>query len=712
MTNSHLCSHCQLPLREFVQRREVNGDDHAFCCYGCCLAFLVKHGSREEPVAAWLLIRLGVATFLAMNIMLFSLMLYSGSVSTLSDSLLQAIHVLLWMFATPVVFFVGGPFMLGAWQAMKRKRVTADSLVALGTLGAYFYSVYQVLSHGKVVYFDTATMVIVLFTVGRYLEAIARVRTTRSLMPMLEAERASATVVNNDKEIQQAVIEISPGSVVRVKPGERVPIDGEVIEGQSNCSEEVLTGQKEDITKQVGSCVYAGSINKNGQLLIRATTSGKNTHWMRISKQIRKTLAHKTLVGEVVDRIAAVFIVAVLILAACTISYWSGQTSFEKGLLAGLAVLIVACPCALGLAAPLATTLGLGQAAQRGIMIRDGGVFEHLARIKGIAFDKTGTLTPGSLQVKNFLATPNEKQIVIQRAAILAAGSSHPKAQAIAQTLHQYRTSSDPYTEFKEHPGQGVSANFDGTVVSMGSLDFMYSMGCKFSQPTFDNDISNISSKVYIGWQGLVHGFFGLIDSVEPEVQPMVKALHNNGLSTCLLSGDLPSAVEVAAKQAGIEEWKAGLMPWDKVNVINEWTQQIGPVAMVGDGINDGPVLAAAKVGIAVGNATDLARASADITLPEQAMGHLPWLIAHAKNVQKTVVTNLIWAFSYNAIALTLAATGLLQPVIAAALMAGSSLVVVINSLASGKEIKEPSTLGQDNQVVVEATNMFAPKKV
>ena len=408
-----LCSHCLLPVRNYGQQREVGGETHTFCCYGCCLAFQVSHGEREEPEAAWLLIRLGVGAFLAMNIMLFSLLLYSGTLVPADDSLVQAIHVLLWILATPVLVILGGPFIHSAWQEARHGRITADTLVSIGALAAYSYSAFQVLIEAATVYFDTATMVLVLFTLGRYLEAVGRVRTARSLVPMLEAERALATVIRDGQDTEQPVTAVRPGAVVRVRPGARVPVDGVVVEGHSACNEAVLTGQSEDQWKQPGSIAHAGSVNGTGQLLIRATLAGDDTQWIRMSRQIREMLVHKSLMGQLVDRTAAVFVPAVIVLAVGTVYYWNNQGSFDQAWMAGLAVLVVACPCALGLAAPLATALGLGQTAQRGVLIRGGVVFERLAQIKAVAFDKTGTLTTGELEVMRVTTVDGEELDVL-----------------------------------------------------------------------------------------------------------------------------------------------------------------------------------------------------------------------------------------------------------------------------------------------------------
>ncbi len=366
------CSHCLLPIGRLGQQREVNGETHVFCCYGCCLAYQVHHGESNEPEAALLLIRIGVGAFLAMNIMLFSLLLYSGAFGAGDGATAHLVHWLLWALATPLVVVLGGPFMAGAWRAARGGQLSTDTLVSVGTLAAYGFSAYQVWNGSAAVYFDTVTMVLILFTLGRYLEAHGRVQAARSLAPMLAAERAEVRLVLGGIETLQPVRAIRPGAVVRILPGERIAVDGAVIEGRSECNEAILTGRAEMQAKTPGAPVHAGSINGTGQLLVRATAAGSDTHWVRISRLVRGALARKSLSGNTVDRLSAVFIPVVLLLAAGTLWFWSGRAPLEQALLAGLAVLVVACPCSLGLAAPLATTLGIGFAAQRGILLRSG----------------------------------------------------------------------------------------------------------------------------------------------------------------------------------------------------------------------------------------------------------------------------------------------------------------------------------------------------
>ncbi|HYU68027.1 MAG TPA: heavy metal translocating P-type ATPase [Burkholderiales bacterium] len=675
------CSHCLLPIGRLGQQREVNGETHVFCCYGCCLAYQVHHGESNEPEAALLLIRIGVGAFLAMNIMLFSLLLYSGAFGAGDGATAHLVHWLLWALATPLVVVLGGPFMAGAWRAARGGQLSTDTLVSVGTLAAYGFSAYQVWNGSAAVYFDTVTMVLILFTLGRYLEAHGRVQAARSLAPMLAAERAEVRLVLGGIETLQPVRAIRPGAVVRILPGERIAVDGAVIEGRSECNEAILTGRAEMQAKTPGAPVHAGSINGTGQLLVRATAAGSDTHWVRISRLVRGALARKSLSGNTVDRLSAVFIPVVLLLAAGTLWFWSGRAPLEQALLAGLAVLVVACPCSLGLAAPLATTLGIGFAAQRGILLRSGGVLEKLARIKAVAFDKTGTLTEGRPQVLRISAHDATEHDVLYYAAALATASEHPLAKAIAEAARDQALGATAGGDVQAHPGAGISGRVDGRPAAMGSAAFLSALG--WQVPGAWPASPQGCTLVYVGWEGSARGVIALADRLLPEAVKVMAALRQRDMPVLLLSGDREAAVAQTATKLGIPAWRSELMPENKVGALQAWMKRHGPTAMVGDGLNDGPVLAAAAVGVAVGGATDLARESADIVLPERALENLPWLFQLAARVRGSIRANLAWALGYNVIALALAASGLLQPVIAAGLMAGSSLVVVARSLSA-----------------------------
>ena len=673
-----ICSHCALPVGRIGRHHQVRGEYHWFCCYGCCLAFEFHHGGGEEPEAAVWLVRLGVGAFLAMNIMLFSLLLYADAFSGADAWVRAPVQWLLWALTTPLLVLIGGPFFAAAWRALREGRLVTDSLVAIGVLAAYGYSVWQLLRGSSLVYFDTATMVLMLFTLGRYIEAQGRARAARSLAPMLAAERAQVRVVRDDREAPCAIGAVLTGDLVRVMPGERVAVDGVVIEGHSECDESVLTGQPQPRPKTPGDSVVAGSLNGNGLLLVRATAPGLQTRWVQIGRMVRDALASKTLTGESIDRVAAVFIPGVLLLALITAWYRYAQGGAEGALLAGLAVLVVACPCSLGLAAPLASALAIGQAAQRGILIRSGAVLERLARLRGVAFDKTGTLTHDELRFVGLrLDGGASESEVLRRARMLALGSDHPIARAILAIAATPVPISA--VDVQARAGAGLTGCVDGERCAIGSDAFMASFGWRIA-PGLQAGSDDGCTSAFVGWGGAARARLSFVATPVDEAAAVIGALQRRGLATLLLSGDAAGAVERLALRLSIPRWHASLLPDDKVRVLRDWSTAHGPVAMVGDGLNDGPVLATAAVGIAVGGATDLARESADVVLPRGGLAGLPWLLQEADRVRRSVRANLLWAFGYNAVALTLAAAGALQPVLAAALMAGSSLLVVARS--------------------------------
>ncbi len=682
MTAEAPCSHCQLPVGRHAQRREVNGSAHWFCCYGCCLAYQVHHGSAEEPEAAYLLIRLGVGGFLAMNIMLFSLLLYTDAVAGAESWLSRLVPWLLWALTTPLLVVVGGPFLLGAWDSALRGRLTGDSLVSLGALAAYVYSGWQVIQGSDQVYFDTATMVLVLFTLGRYLEAQGRARAARSLAPMLAAERAEVRVLGEGGESMRRVEQVRPGDILRIYPGERIAIDGQVVEGWSECDESILTGQPEPQPKAPGDQVHAGSLNGSGPLSVRASTRGDQTHWIQISQSVREALARKSLVGEAVDRAASYFLPLVLVLAVATVWFWTSRVGFDQALLAGLSVLVVACPCALGLAAPLATALGIGRAARRGVLIRGAGVLERLGRLKGIAFDKTGTLTRGELRPVSVTVDGASEAEVLRVAQALGRGSVHPVARAIAARAAACGIAMGSTERVRIRLGAGVAGEVDGVFSAIGSSAFMTQLGWPVPVALAPAAGQADCTLVYVGWTGRVQGRLDLMDIPRSEARQVVADLMARGLQVQLLSGDERGPVARLAGLLGISVWQAGLTPEAKAGIVGEWARREGPIAMVGDGLNDGLVLAAAPLGIAVGGGTDLAKESADVVLPDDGLGALPWVLDLAGTVRRSIRVNLSWAFGYNAGALALAAAGLLQPVLAAALMAGSSLLVLIRTLS------------------------------
>ena len=679
-----LCSHCLLPVGVRAMQRTVNGESHAFCCYGCCIAFQVKNGKSEEWEAAWLLIRLGAGAFLSMNIMLFSLLLYAGAFTGVDARLLPWIHLLLWVFATPALIILGGPFLAETWRNAVDGRATSSALIVLSVGAAYLYSAFAVLERGPHVYFDTATMVLMLFTVGRYLEAAGRARAARNLEPLMAAESECATVVEGSAEARRPVREVSVGALVQVRPAARIPVDGTVMEGESYADEAVITGESRLVPKGVGSPVIAGSINMDGPLLIRSTRAGTDTRWAQICRSVRDALTRRSPTQRLADRVVGIFVPLVLSLGALTALYWVQWLPFDRALLIGLAVLVVACPCAVGLAAPLATSLGIGRLARRGCLVREPGALEQLARTRLLAFDKTGTLTSGSARVVRMETDDVAADEVLARAAGLERCSEHSFGHAIAEAAAERNIDPEVIGSVRILPGRGIRGNADGQVVAAGSRALMSELDWSVAPALSEHSRlleADGYSVIYVGWGEQVRATLALDDAALPEARSTVEALRYRGLHVMLLSGDLAHATHRVAVAVGIEDAQSGVSPEAKRDALHRLRQTHSVVAMVGDGLNDGPVLAEADIGIAVGSATDLARETAAVVLPRDGLWMLPWVVDMARAVRMTILTNLLWAFGYNLIALTFAVLGLLQPVLAAAVMAGSSVLVVLNSL-------------------------------
>jgi Cu2+-exporting ATPase len=679
-----LCSHCLLPVGLRAMQRTVNGESHAFCCYGCCIAFQVKNGKSEEWEAAWLLIRLGVGGFLSMNIMLFSLLLYAGAFTGVDARLLPWIHLLLWVFATPALIILGGPFLAETWRDAADGRVTSSALIVLGVGAAYLYSAFAVVERSPHVYFDTASMVLMLFTVGRYLEAAGRARAARNLEPLLAAESECATVVDGSVETRRPVREVGVGALVRLRPGERIPLDGVVMEGQSQADEAVITGESRLVAKGVGSPVIAGSINMDGPLLIRSSRAGTDTRWAQICRSARDALTRRTPTQRLADRVVGIFVPLVLSLGALTALYWMQWLPFDRALLIALAVLVIACPCAVGLAAPLATSLGIGRLARRGCLVREPGALEELARAHLLAFDKTGTLTSGRARVVRIETDDVVADEVLARVAGLERYSEHGFGQALMAAAAARGLDPVVAADVRTLPGRGIRGNVDGEAVVAGNRVLMSELGWSVAPALGERGgllEADGYSVIYVGWGEHVRAALALDDAALPEARSTIEALRSRGLQVILLSGDLAHATQRVAVAAGIENAQSGLSPEAKRATLRRLRQRYGVVAMVGDGLNDGPVLAEADIGIAVGSATDLARETAAVVLPRGGLWMLPWVVDVARAVRMTILTNLLWAFGYNLIALTLAVLGLLQPVLAAAVMAGSSILVVLNSL-------------------------------
>jgi len=688
-TSGALCSHCLVPAGANAYRGLVAGEELPFCCFGCYLAYRV-HGERgEEAEAALSLIRLGVGAFLAMNIMLLSLLLYTHAFGAAEAHVRRAVEVVLGALATPAMVILGWPIFADAWHGLRRGRLTTESMIVVGASAAYAYSVSSLFTGGDRVYFDTATMLLVLFTLGRYLDAATRARAARNLAPLLEAERAPVRVLAADGFEMRPATQVVPGDRVEVRAGERFPVDGEVVEGRSWADEALVTGESEPVDKAAGDRVIAGTTNGNGSLIVATLASGAATRWAQIARAVRAALDRRSRLQDLTDRIATWFLPAVLILAAAVWVFWSDRGSSWEALSAALATLVVACPCALGPAAYLASFLAVGEAAGEGIVIRSTRALEQLATVRTVVFDKTGSLTRGTPSLVALEAAEGDAAAWLEAGAALAQADSHPLARAMVEAAGMRGTAQRRLarpTQVQARPGEGLVGSVEGSELALGSAGLFDRLGWAIS-PELAARVRELeaagSSLVLIGRDGQVGAVAAFADEVKPEARAVIEELGERGLTTMILSGDRPAAVERVASKLGTTTWRAGLSPEEKVAAIDELMRAGRGVAMVGDGLNDGPVLAAATVGIALGSGSELARTSAEIVTAGPDLSALPRLLDSARTAGRTTRVNLTWAFGYNAVGLTAAAAGLLQPVLAAGLMAVSSLVVVANAMRS-----------------------------
>jgi Cu2+-exporting ATPase len=678
-----LCRHCLVPVGATAYRGRVAGEELPFCCFGCYLACRV-HGERgEEAEATLLLIRVGVGAFLAMNVMMLSLLLYLHAFGPGQEALERNLELVIAALATPAVAILGLPILRDAWTAARRGRITTEAMIGVSGTAAYVYSVGALLAGSPQVYFDTATMLFLLFTIGRYLDAAARARAARDLSPLLAAEKASARVVTAAGEVTRPAAEVAPGELVRIAPGERLPVDGEVVEGRSAVEEALVTGEPRPVEKTPGAVVLAGTVNGDGHLVVRTAASGAATHWAEIGRAVRDALARRSRLQRLTDRLAAWFLPLVGAAALLAALYWSRVGTPWQALSAALATLVVACPCALGPAAYLASYLGIGLAARRGTVIRSTLALEDLARVGTVAFDKTGSLTRGApalVALEGEEAAPDE---LLAAAVRLAARDSHPLAGAIVRAAGERALQPAPAAVVETRRGRGLVGRDGETTLALGSAELFAELGWQVP-PSLAGRAARLESAgasiAFIGWSGAARGVAGFEDVPRPEAAAVIAGLRRRGCVTGILSGDRPPAVERLAKELGVDDWQAALSPQGKLAAL-ERLKRRGPVAMVGDGLNDGPVLAGATVGIALGSGSELARTSAEIVTAGADLAVIPWLVDLARATYRRTRINLAWAFGYNAVGLALAAAGRLQPVIAAALMAASSLLVVVSAL-------------------------------
>jgi Cu+-exporting ATPase len=602
-----------------------------------------------------------------------------------------------WQFvlATPVQFWLGARFYVAAWKAVRAGAGNMDLLVALGTSAGYGLSVYHLLftqpHHGEPpLYFEASAVIITLILMGKWLEARAKRQTTEAIRALQALRPATARVRYPDgHEAEVAVANVRVGDQVVVLPGERFPVDGDVLEGRSHADESLISGESLPVAKEAGDRVTGGAVNGEGRLVVRTAAVGAESVLARIIRLVEDAQAKKAPIQRIVDRVSSVFVPVVILIAVATLLGWGFATGdWTAATLNAVAVLVIACPCALGLATPTAIMAGTGVAARAGILIKDAEALETTRTLRTVAFDKTGTLTTGRPELLALRAVAGDDATLLAHASALQQGSEHPLARAVVAAQKARGPLPTPGSDITALLGRGIEGRIGDTRIVLGSSRLMRELGVELgglsaageSEATLGRSVSWLASDAGEGLR--LEGLLAFGDPPRPEAAEAVRALQAAGLRTVMVSGDNLGAARAVAAAVGIheEDVRAEVLPGDKADVVRALAAE-GPVAMVGDGINDAPALAAADVGFAMGSGTDVAMHAAGITL----MRGDPRLVADAIDISRRTTRkihqNLFWAFAYNIVGIPLAAAGLLDPVVAGAAMALSSVSVVSNTL-------------------------------
>lgn len=574
-----------------------------------------------------------------------------------------------------------------------------DSLVAMGTSAAIIYSLYSTwkiaAGHHMYVddlYFESAGVIITLILLGKSLEAVSKGKTSEAIKKLMGLTPKTAVVIHEDKEIEIPIEEVEVGDIILVKPGERIPVDGEVVEGLTSIDESMLTGESIPVEKKVGDKVFGASINKNGSIRFKATKIGSDTALAQIIKLVEDAQGSKAPIAQMADIVSGYFVPIVFVIAVLSAAIWllAGEGTVFA-LKAFIAVLVIACPCALGLATPTAIMVGTGKGAEYGVLIKGGEALETAHKINTIVFDKTGTITEGRPEVTDIVTTGEiDEKALLQLAASAEKGSEHPLGEAIVRGAEKQGLEIKKLDSFNAIPGHGIEVVIDGKQILLGNRKLMTDRGISLAQLKDRSDrlASEGKTPMYVSVENNLAGIIAVADVVKESSAKAIKTLHKMGIEVAMITGDNIRTAEAIAKQVGIDRVLAEVLPQDKASEVKKLQQEGKKVAMVGDGINDAPALAQADIGIAIGSGTDVAMESADIVLMRSDLMDVPTAIQLSKSTIRNIKQNLFWAFGYNVAGIPIAAGllhafggPLLNPVFAAAAMSMSSVSVLTNAL-------------------------------
>ncbi len=628
-----------------------------------------------------------------------------GWFSAMNDVTSEVFHHVLPILATYMLFVVGQPFLLGVWRFVRYGQANMDTLIGIGTLVAFLYSLVisafaeqlRPYLDVEVMYYDVTIIVIGFITLGKYLEARAKSKTSDALKSLISLQAKSALVERDGSERLIPLADVIVGDLIHIKPGAKVPVDGTVMRGESYLDESMLTGEPMPVAKIFGDAVTGGTINGDGFIVIKATGVGKDSMLAHIIDLVKSAQSSKAPIQKMADRVSSVFVPVILVIAGVTLAAWlivgSRFLPFDQAVALGISsfvgVLVIACPCALGLATPTAIIVGVGKGARHGILIKNAAVLERLSKVRDIVFDKTGTITEGRPRVVDFINASNlSDKEVLTLAASLEKSSEHPLAQAVLALATKREVATQPVTKFAVQKGKGVTGDISGKTYFIGSDRFVRekSKGVLDTELPSSHSLKSLTPIVLADDQSILAYFF-IGDSIKENAKRAVRELHAEGVRTHMATGDQEQAAQAVAAAIGIDTYHARMLPEDKQLVVRELKKKGALVAVAGDGVNDAPALASADVGIAMATGTDVAIETADITLLHGDISKISLVLRLSHQTLRVIKQNLFWAFAFNVIGIPLAAGvfygwGItLSPAFAGAAMAFSSVLVVSNSL-------------------------------
>jgi heavy metal translocating P-type ATPase len=668
------------------------------------MAAAIAEGRDDRSVPRAVLARLGLSVFFTMNVIAFTMALWTTDVygpdevpGAMSAALAGLFRYLVLLFSLPVLVLLGWPLFEHAWAGLRRGVVSTDWLLATGVAASFAASFISVFRGEGPIYFEVGCVILLMTTLGRWLEATGRLKAGAALddLARLLPDRVCRIVDGREESVPREDLRL--GDRIRVLPGERFPADGRVVRDAALVDEQVLTGESRAAFKEPGDRILGGTLDLDGDLTIEVTEARGEGTLARVVELVRRARESKGRYQRLADRAGGVFAPTVAVIAVAAFGVHWACGSLERGLWAGLAVGLIACPCALGLAAPLAVWSALGNAASRRVLFRVGESLERLAEVLAVRFDKTGTLTTGVAVVSHFEAeNSDEEPAILSRAAALASAAPHALSRAIAEFVGSSPAATDgvEISEIRVVPGLGAVGRLDPAVgpIVLGSQRFLAEQGLVLG-PRLAVALAVAETRgvplALIGWEGQARGLFVFDEQWRPDATAVIRWLGGSGYDVAVLTGDHAARGRAIRKALGVPV-VAALLPTDKAAAIELARRRIGPVCMIGDGVNDSPALATSDVGIALGCGTDVSQDSAGVCLMGDDLAAIPWSIELARRTRRAIRGNLAWAFSYNSLGVAVAAMGWLNPALAAALMVASSTLVIANSLRLGRPFEVP----------------------